>query len=82
MIRKLKNLHGKITSGERKPWEVWLWLLVAAVAAELFLFNFPAWESRRNADTAELGEIRVEGGTNTGSGEDGRPVYMVDEGVL
>lgn len=82
MIRKLKNLHGKITSGERKPWEAWLWLLAAAVAAELFLFNFPAWESRRNADTAELGEIRVEGGTNTGSGEDGRPVYMVDEGVL
>ena len=79
MLRKLRE---KMKNRDRKPWEIWLWLLAAALALEIFPFNFSAWRSRFYGNEVWFEEIGIEGGAEATEDFGEGPVYEVPEGVL
>lgn len=72
----------RISGRDRKPWEIRILLLLAALAAEVFLFNFSAWRSMVFRDPIVFDDIRVEGGTEVMPDIPEGKVYETAEGAL
>ena len=63
----------------KKKWIPFLWLAVAALAAELIICNFSAWKSMFYKERLVFENILPEGGIET---EEGSGKYIVQDGIL
>ena len=69
----------KRIEGTNKKWMPLLWLIAAAVMAELVLCNLSAWKSLFYRERVVYDNMSIEGGMET---EPGLREYIVGEGVL